>query len=414
MISIGSTGDVRPYLLLGRELQRRGHEVTLCAFSAFEELAKSAGFRFMPLSGDVHMMIEHMMNGSQPLATINKLRLMLKPILKPFLSDLISACEGAQVIIGTYFGAVLPSIAEKYGVPFIQTHYYPMDMNDSVPIASAPGLRAGRMWNRMTYRVGNLIISSVEIYYLTQWRQEQGMSPRKLSDKPIYHIGGHSVPIIYAMSPLLLPRPSEWDENIHMSGFWLDNDLCDYTPPESLSRFLQSGEKPIYIGFGSMVKGDMGKTLHIVLEALRRTGLRAVISKGWGVDDVPLSENVYVADYIPHDWLFEKVSAVVHHGGAGTTAAGVLAGKPTLIIPFGGDQPFWALRVYKQGIGPAPIRREALTVRRLVGALRELTDTKRYVVAAQELSLRLRQENGTVNAADTIEQEVDKWIRQQA
>lgn len=412
MISIGSTGDVRPYLLLGRELRSRGHEVTLCAFAAFEDMAISEGIRFCPLSGDVHTMIENMMNGSQFMTSLNKLRLMLKPILRPFLDDLMRSCEGAEAIIGTYFGAVLPSIAEKFGVPFIQTHYYPMDMNDSVPISSAPGLRAGRMWNRITYRVGNLIISSIESYYLASWRQEQGMSPRKLSDKPIYEIGGHQVPILYAMSPLLMPRPCAWDENIRMTGFWVDTDSRDFTPPESLTEFLSSGETPVYIGFGSMVRGDMGKTLHIVLEALRRSGLRAVLSKGWGVDSFVCDKNIYLADYLPHDWLFERVSAVVHHGGAGTTAAGVLAGKPTLVIPFGGDQPFWAARVRDLGVGPPPIRREALTVRRLTRALKDITTTRRYVVAAEELSERLRLENGTIRAADIIEQEVGKWLAQ--
>ena len=237
------------------------------------------------------------------------------------------------------------------------------------------------------------------------------MSPRKLSQEPVYRIGGHPVPVLYAMSPLIMPRPSAWDEHIRMTGFWMDDQKSAFTPPKALTDFLSAGEPPLYIGFGSMVKGDMGKTLHIVLEALRRTGLRAVMSKGWGVDCVPDSPNIYVTGYLPHDWLFDRVGAVVHHGGAGTTAAGILAGKPTLIIPFGGDQPFWALRMRELGVGPAPIPREALTARRLTRALNDLTTTKRYVVAAQELGERLRLEKGTQNAADIIEREVDEWIR---
>ena len=194
-----------------------------------------------------------------------------------------------------------------------------------------------------------------------------------------------------------------------MTGFWLDGAVSDYTPAPALEEFLSEGPKPVYIGFGSMLSGDMTQTLSIILQAVRRAGVRAVISSGWAGAVIPPQEGVYVAGFIPHDWLFERVAAVVHHGGAGTTAAGVLAGRPTLVIPFGGDQPFWALRVRMLGLGPTPIRREKLTVARLARALHDLVTVKSYRVAARELGERLRLENGVGIAANIIEHEVRAW-----
>lgn len=412
MISIGSTGDVRPYVILGKELARRGHTVTIAAFSPFEKMVRDAGLHFYPLAGDVvKFMASIMKPGTTGISYLQRVQDAIKEVAGPLLANMQAACQDAEAIITTFFGSSMYSIAEKNNVPCIQTQYYPMDYNDATPISSAPGLRAGKAWNKMTYKVGYLLINSLEHRYLTGWRKEQGMRVRKIRPRPDYTVNGHQIPVLYALSPLLMPRPLSWNEHIHMTGFWTETEVPDFTPDKSLCDFLSAGEKPVYIGFGSMVSGDMGKTLSIVLEAVEEAGIRAILQKGWGGAEVKApSDRVYVADYIPHEWLFEQVSAVVHHGGAGTTAAGLKAGKPTLIIPFGGDQPFWGMRVRALGLGPKPIRREFLTVERLTRALVDLTQTKSYYVAAKELGIRLREENGTKIAADIIEEEVQRWL----
>jgi len=412
MITIGSTGDVMPYVMLGNELQKRGHDVGICAFSDFESLVLKNHMRFYPLSGDAREFMSNIMKpGTKGVTYLKQVLDSFREIIDPFLRDLITACEDAEVIVATYFGNIIQSIAEQRNVPFIKTHYYPMDPNDNTPISSAPGLRAGRAWNRASYRLAYLIISTLELYYLTDWRKTQGMTPRKLESTPCNEVNGHRVPVLYAMSPLLMPRPLAWDESIHMTGFWLDDQEPDYQPSPELQAFLDKKPKPVYIGFGSMVSGDMGDTLRIVLDAIRMSGVRAIISTGWGNVALPRQENVFVAEgYVPHDWLFQHVSAVVHHGGAGTTAAGLCAGCPTLVIPFGGDQPFWALRVRMMGLGPRPIRRELLTAPKLAKALKNLTTVGSYRVAARELGKSLQMENGVCNAADIIEEEVHRWL----
>lgn len=414
MVAIGSTGDVRPYVLLGKELKKRGHEVTIVCFDMTEKLVTEAGLNFAPLAGSVKDIFMAVMTpGTNGLTFLPKFKNALLDDLPQFLHTLEEGCKDAEAIICTFFGSVVYSIAEKHNIPCIQTHYFLMDYNDMFPITTAPGLKMGKAWNKVSYKMGYALINTLEWHYLSDWRSEEGMKSKKISMSPDYYINGHKIPVLYAISPLLVPRAPEWDEHIHMTGFWTDPEPCEYEPEPSLVRFLEEGEKPVYIGFGSMVSSDMGQTLDIVLKAVAASGVRAIIGRGWGggaLDAALSNPNVYVADYIPHDWLFSRVSAVVHHGGAGTTAAGVLACKPTLVVPFGGDQPFWGQRIYDLGIGPKPIKRENLTVEKLADALIKLTHTPRFNVAVSEIGERMKYENGTLLAADIVEREINDWI----
>lgn len=413
MITIGSTGDVRPYIILGRELKARGHDVAICAFSTFEQMVCREGLRFKPLRGDVKELMGFLMNGSTGVGFLKQARDGLLNLIDPLLEDMEAAVEDAEAIIGNYLGQVNQSLAEINRVPYVQTQFFPMDQNREAPIASAPGQKVGWMWNLASYRLGHLLVSALEKYYLTEWRAEHGMAKRKLATTPQYELYGHIVPVLYAISPLIMPRPSEWGANIHMTGYWLGKTDLDFTPSPEMQAFLDKGEKPIYIGFGSMVNAEMKETLDVVLEAIRISGVRAILSTGWGGVEIPAREDIFVAEYVPHDWLFQQVSAVVHHGGAGTTAAGILAGCPTLVIPFGGDQPFWAQRVEKLGIGPKSIARDKLNVSRLAKALTDLTTTQRYRVAVNELAIRLRKEDGVGHAADIVEDELRKWLEEE-
>lgn len=412
MLTIGSTGDVRPYVLLGRELKKRGHEITIAAFAPFREMAEEAGLHFFPLSGDVMNVMNNLMKpGVNGTGFLNQVEKSLKHILPTLLDDLMQSADGADAMCCTFFGSMFYSIAEKYHIPCIQTQYFPMDPNGVTPISSAPRLNQSKSWNLTSYKLGYFLISLLEKRYLTDWRKAQGLSVRKITTKPDYTLQGHTIPVIYAISPLVMPRPRRWGEHIHMSGFWWNDEPCIYEPDPALADFLAKGDKPLYIGFGSMVSGNMSKTFTTVVKAVRAANLRAIISLGWNGEKLRMKndDHVFFADHIPHDWLFKQVSAVVHHGGAGTTASGLRAGKPTLVIPFGGDQPFWGSRVQALGCGPKPLRRENLTVARLTKSLLDLTNHASYRVAAEELAERLRMEHGVQRAADMMEQEIAAW-----
>lgn len=417
MIAFGSTGDVRPYSILGKELQRRGHKITVFATSEFQSMMEKAGLQFHALPGDAKELMAKLMRPDvKGLGFVNEFAKSIKTILDPFLEDLIKGTEDAECIIATFFVHVFSSVAEYHNIPYIQTHYYLMDRNSSAPIAAAPLQRLNsKLWSKTTYDIGYLAMNLLEKHYLDDWRKEHGLPPLKVQKGPGYELNGHTVPVLYAMSPITMPRPSGWPENIHMTGYWLNDDTAtDFDPPAELQAFLDAGEPPIYVGFGSMASGDMTELFNLVLEGIRLSGVRAILSKGWGDAKINIQNpNVYMADFVPHDWLFSRVKAVIHHGGAGTLAAGICAGLPTLVIPFGGDQPFWANRVRQMGIGPKPIPRNRLTAKKLAKGIEELVSQKRFRVAAKELGIRLAMEDGVANACNIIEHELRKYLREE-
>ena len=394
MIAIGSTGDVRPYCLLGRELKRRGHEITVAAFADFEGMVTQSGLGFFRLSGDVKELMSHLMKpGAVGVSYLREAEIAIGKIAPVLLKDVTRSCEGAEAMLCTFLGTVFYSVAEKYRIPCVQTHYYPMDPNPDFPIASAPWPHLGSWWNRLSYRIGYLLIGMLEKRYLTPWRREHGLSTRRLHTKPDYTCCGHRVPAVYATSPLLMQRPGNWDAKIYMSGFWWEEADTPFTPPRALLDFLAAGEKPVYIGFGSMVSGDMAETFRIVLEAVDRAGIRAVIASGWSGEKLPAgTDRVFYVDYVPHSWLFDRVSAAVHHGGA--------------------DQPFWGDRVHAAQCGPAPVPRDRMTAGRLAEALRDLTQNPVYRQKAAAVGEGMRREHGVQNAADIAEREIALWLEE--
>jgi UDP:flavonoid glycosyltransferase YjiC (YdhE family) len=213
------------------------------------------------------------------------------------------------------------------------------------------------------------------------------------------------LPILYGFSPSVIPAPSDWSADNHVTGFWLLDSAEHWTPPSDLVDFLEAGPAPVYIGFGSMSTRKPEETADLVLQALSRTHQRAILFSGWGglsKDYVP--DSVFMVDSIPHAWLFPRVAAVVHHGGAGTTAAGLRAGVPAVVIPFFGDQPFWGQRVAELGVGPAPIPRQKLTVDRLAEAIQQAVTDKEMHQRAAYLGAKIQAEDGIACAVEIIQQ----------
>jgi UDP:flavonoid glycosyltransferase YjiC (YdhE family) len=192
----------------------------------------------------------------------------------------------------------------------------------------------------------------------------------------------------------LIPKPSDWGSNIDISGFFFLS-ASDYIPADDLTAFLAAGPPPVYIGFGSIIVDNPNHVTKLILDAVKATGHRALISKGWGGfgADESMPEEVFLLGNVPHDWLFKRVSCVIHHGGAGTTAAGIACGKPTVVIPFFGDQPFWGAMVARAGAGPMPIPYQELTAAKLsVAILEALTPT--ILEKAEELGMKISKEKG--------------------
>jgi sterol 3beta-glucosyltransferase len=212
------------------------------------------------------------------------------------------------------------------------------------------------------------------------------------------------VPLLYGFSPHVVPRPADWPPNHHVTGYWFLDPDDGWQPPADLAAFLAAGPPPVYIGFGSMANRDPAEAAQIMLDALAQSGQRGVIASGWGgLTPSDLPDRVHMLSSIPHSWLFPRMAAVVHHGGAGTTAAGLRAGVPSIIVPFFGDQPFWGRRVAELGVGPVPIPRRKLTASALADAItRAVTDPAMRARAAA-LGEQIRAEDGIAAAAAHIE-----------
>lgn len=408
MLSMGSVGDVRPCLLLGKELRARGHQVTVAAFPQFRDMITAAGLAFFPLGGNSEEMINAIMQpDTNGLTYLPRLMKNLSAIIPDLIRSLTESCAGAEAMVCNYFGSVYYSIAEMYGIPCVQINFFPMDPTGEIPISSVRNQHLGKYMNLASYRMGYLLISLVEKHYLTNWRKDRRLDKRKIQTKPDYTAGVHSVSVIYAISPSLLQRPREWDERIHMSGFLFDNSPEYWQPPAPVREFVENGPKPVYIGFGSMNAGNMNKLLTIILRSVRAAGIRAVICLVNTGRKLTSNHTVcFIDEYVPHDWLFPRVSAVVHHGGAGTTAAGLRYGRPTLVIPFAGDQPFWGNLVHQAGCGPKPVPREKLSVRKLTEGLIDLVSKPSYSANAETLAGKMEKECGVKSAADLIEKEI--------
>ena len=231
------------------------------------------------------------------------------------------------------------------------------------------------------------------------WKKQFGRTPNRFGCPFERHTDKQYLAVV-SCSNFVFSRPSDWNETIHQSGYWFVEELTDYTPSEELSQFLNSGDKPVYIGFGSVFHEDQRDALSkIIIGSLEKSGKRGIICGMGKIDNLP--KNVISVDSIPHSWLFERVSAVCHHGGAGTTAAGFKAGVPSIIIPFANDQFAWAHRAYDLGVGSKPIPRKKLNSHNLAEAINfALQDD--IVSNAKTLAKNIATENGALDCAKVI------------
>lgn len=213
-----------------------------------------------------------------------------------------------------------------------------------------------------------------------------------------------SGPVLYGFSEEVVAKPADWGSQAHVTGYWFLESERDWQPPPALVAFLQRGPAPITIGFGSMSSRKAEETAQLVLQALAKSGQRAILLTGWqGLQVDALPDYVFALDSAPHEWLFSQASAVVHHGAAGTTAAGLRAGVPSIVIPFFADQPFWGQRVADLGVGPTPIPRKRLTADRLAQAIQQAVQDSAMRQRAAALGQKIRAENGIAHAVALIE-----------
>ncbi len=327
------------------------------------------------------------------------------PLLRQTLNEEWEAASSFRPDLIVYHPKALGGrhIAEKLGVPVVMALALPLYTSTSAfatPIM--PSL--GGAFNRFSYSLLKLIALPYG-GLINDFRQNTLGLPRQgrfASDQWLHD--GRPMPFLYAYSPHLLPVPDDYPPHVFVSGCWFLEQEPGWQPSPALQEFLAAGPAPVYVGFGSMSGSRPQERAQHVLKALAQTGQRGLLASGWGglaASQVP--PDVFVIDQAPHDWLFERVSAVVHHGGAGTTAAGLRAGRPTLIVPFIADQPFWGRVVAAGGWGPPPIPQKSLNADRLAQALRQMSADAAMRQRASDIGQRLRAEDGVANAVNWLQ-----------
>lgn len=416
--AIGTMGDVQPFVALSLALQKRGHSVILATTADFRDFVTGHGIEFHNLGADVQAFIRqsHFDNAMSKSMLLYAPKLLRdgQRILREACRQLWVAAQGTDAIIFHQTTNFAIDIAEALDVPALMTAFQPINPTGEFPYVGYDGPPPEPLFNRISLdplfnRLSYVIQAAQQSYYdFPRDRMRAKLLGLRSSKRAGFtrNARGEQIPALHAYSPTISPRPGDWPESTIVTGFWRLEDITGWEPEPEFEAFLAAGEQPIYLGFGSMPFGAARNT-EIIVKALQMWGGRVVIGKGWGgvrAEDLP--DSVYVIDKAPHTRLFELVKAVVHHGGAGTTHAGLYAGKPTFVVPQFFDQPYWGSRVAELGCGPAPVRLRKLTPGILAAALEELATDDAYQLAAADVRERLLHEDGTGLAADVIEETI--------
>ncbi|PPU92436.1 glycosyltransferase [Xanthomonas albilineans] len=409
IFTLGTRGDLQPLLALGQGLQQRGHTVRIATSVNFAEQIRAAGFVFFELSGDFQSTLNDNPNlgdlGLEMLAVARMFRERMTCWAKDWATQGQLACNGADLLIGVGNANLLAKLlGEAFAIPVVFAHLMPLTPSRYLPPMS------------LTSRTlpGPLNIAAYQALRLAMWR----IMVKPTIDQCVRALGLPAYPwygpyfqrrwaqirVVYGFSQHVVSRPADWPDSAQICGYWMLQEP-QWQPPTALQAFLDAGPAPVYIGFGSMVTGDPQALTATVIEAVRRSGRRAILAGGWGALDtahVEADAQIFPLQQAPHSWLFPRMAAVVHHGGAGTTGAAAAAGVPSVVVPFFLDQPFWAHCLARQGVAPPAIVRRKMQAQTLTDAINQTTQPA-MVRAAAQLGQRIRAEDGVTTAVDWLE-----------
>ena len=400
---------MQPYVALGAGLQRAGYPVGVLTSQDFQPLVTAHGLAFYDLGGNIQAVtqgMQHLLEQGNFLKILSRMQGAAQELALQAVKNGLPACQGSQLIISGLGGLFVGlALAEKLGLPLIQAYLYPFTPTREFPgvLTPLPQWRLTTWANPLSHRLGQQMMWQATRPADNKARREVlGLPPAPLFGP---FSSTTAAPLIYGYSPQVIPRPGDWGDNQQVTGYWFLDPPASWQPPPALVDFLQNGPPPVFVGFGSMGSQKPEQTTALILQALAQTGQRGVLLSDWnGFRSKALPESVFLTDPVPYAWLFPQMTAVVHHGGAGTTAAGLAAGAPSILAPFMGDQPFWAQRVHQLGVGPKPIPRRRLTVEHLSAAIHIAVTDDTMRAAAARLGERIREEDGVARAVAVIQQ----------
>jgi sterol 3beta-glucosyltransferase len=409
ILALGSHGDVLPFAVLGKGLRDAGHQVRIATMENFRGMVESRGLEFFPFRGDAQAILR----GQAGLALAESGTNVVKGLIETNKSFGALADEYTRALtelshlktdlIINQLPVFGDDFCEKMGVPFFSAGVIPLIRNRTFPIPLFPQWNLGKWYNALSYRLAEQMAWQFFRKVINPWRVTVlGLRPKPFTGD-FNHIYAET-PVLAGFSEHVVPRPPDWGENVHMTGYWFPEEDSDWQPPDELSEFIQAGPPPIFVGFGSMPIRESQKVTQTIVDALQRSGQRGILSGGWGgLGEEDLPESIFQVGYVPYTWLLPRMVGSIVHGGSGSTASALRSGKPTLVIPFLMDQFFWGSRVFELGVGPRPIPFKKLTVENLMLAINEMVNDLEMRRKAVSLGEKIRSENGMARAVEIIQ-----------
>lgn len=404
-MTVGSRGDVAPYTGLGTGLLRAGHEVTLVTHGSFAPLVAGSGLGFHPLPVDPR---EEMRSGrvrglhrsGTGVGKLARLAAAARSMTAPMAEALLEAARGHDVLLVS--GALVPpghAIAEGLGLPSMGVWLQPLAATREFGATMLGSPSLGPLGNRFTAHAVRRALEQVYTGMVPALRRELGL-PRQGPGAAYRSRERRAWPVFHGFSPLVVPRPGDWRPGLEVAGYWWPYEVSTELPPE-LEAFLAAGPPPVFVGLGSATLPDPERVSALLVDALRRAGLRGVVQHGWA-GLAANGDDMLTVGEVPHAALFPRVAAVVHHAGAGTTGAGLRAGVPAVPVPIQFDAGFWARRLVALGVAPDAVPLRRLSAGRLAAALTRAVNDPGYRDRAAALGARIRAEDGVAPVAAAL------------
>lgn len=408
ILTYGSQGDVQPCMALAGALKKAGHTPLLALPAFLRSLADEMGIPAVSLPGDIaRLSLGFNQAGKNPLAMVRVMKESIEPVALDVARTAQLACQDADLIVHTFlFTLGAHAFARQMGIPDISVQFFPMFFaSASYPQLAFPALPLGPLYNRLTHYLGNTTFAWAQRAMYPRLRKADPNFPARLPWPFKASRGRTATPLLLAYSPALVPPEPDWGTHIHQTGYWFLNRPDHYQPPAELTEFLAGGPKPLCAGFGSTIHPNSYLLQRTLLDGLRQAGQRAVILTGWDgwAAAEPGPDRLFLKS-VPHDWIFPRCAAIIHHAGAGTAAAALRSGRPNVVLPLAVDQPFWAKRIHACGASPAPLDSRTLTAARVAAAVRQAIESDHIRQHASDMGIAIRNEAGLGKAVEIINQ----------